>query len=126
MSGVQSIFTQAYPPILKDYYDSLWASNLFNSTNTATGSGGGAATLQGMSGLVTYEGITIPADDFLQCSITNAYASTSKVCQVWVVNGENQTAIQGVAWCTSGTINFKLAAISDAESEVIVAFKFLN
>lgn len=125
MSGVQSIFTQAYPPILKDYYDSLWLSNLFNSENSDSVSGN-EITMTGLSGLAEFTDIAIPVDGFLQFEINNTYATTSKVCQVWVVNGDNVTAVQGAAWCTSGVINFKLTAVEDAESSVTVGFKFLN
>jgi hypothetical protein len=124
-----NFFTQPFPPELKDYYDSLLANRVqfVDVTNTATAdSGEYSATLQGNSGEVEFNSISIPVGVATLFTITNAYAVSGKRAYAYIVAGNNGFPEVINSTCSAGVISIYVNSIQDAEDAVTIGFLFLN
>lgn len=69
-----NFFTQAFPPQLKDYYDSKISTletHVFNDLNTTT-TASNSITYNEYSGAITFEEIEIPQSSTVNITITNS------------------------------------------------------
>lgn len=83
MGLIKTLFTQAFPPALKGYYDSLISNLTVDTTNTAS-----AATdveINGNSGVATFTQ-SIPDGDSGAFSISNENVSTTSIVAYGMIN----------------------------------------
>ena len=128
MSSLQSIFTQAYPPVLKDYYDSLWQSRLLDSSNTFAVVRSTVINTTGLSGVVYFTGISIVEPGYTNFTLNNSYSTTSKSCLIILLDSDqsNGNAVLGWVKCLNGSIVVRIGAIGADEIEVKFSYQFLN
>jgi len=136
MGLVKTLFTQAFPPALKDYYDSLISRLLFDAENTASGTS--SVVINGLSGVAEFDYDTglgsIAALGVQELTITNTSVSASSYVEAFLgeypFNGINLEFI-GVKSVSDGsfTVGVKNTDGSNPFSggfNIVVGFKILN
>jgi hypothetical protein len=127
---MKTIFTEAFPPALKDYYDSKIAELTLNTSNTATGTD--EVTINGNSGVIVFTG-TIAALDIAVFRISNSIITSTDKYVSLSINYNIETALgmpQLVAYeIQVGEILVMVKNISDSDvtnSDIVISFQILN
>lgn len=93
--GLKTLFTQAFPQTLKDYYDAMIIAlqssitaltsskeNIFNASNVATGTS--SATLNTVSGVITYTDVNIGQDDSKEYTLINSNLTVNSIINITI------------------------------------------
>lgn len=80
-----NFFTQAFPPSLKDYYDSLIANLTFDATNTATGTT--SVSMTGRSGVAIFTDEVTSSPKFYY--INNDDVASSSSVEVFLITTDS-------------------------------------
>lgn len=80
--GIKTLFTQAFPQKLKDYYDAAINALKIDTTNTATGDD--QVTLNTKSGVVTFTGSCEVAPLWREFIINNSFITSESIVRISV------------------------------------------
>jgi hypothetical protein len=139
--GLKTLFTQAFPQVIKDYYDALIVTvqtsitslaaskeNIFNASNVATGTN--SVTLNTTSGVITYTDVNIGQNDSKDYTLTNSNLTVNSIINVFTFitsNDDSTGAIVMGITCSNGSCIIRLfnPSISATPITLKVAFKIV-
>jgi hypothetical protein len=104
--GLKTLFTQAFPQKLKDYYDAKISALEFNKANTATGAD--SVTLNTTSGVAIFTDNCEIAPSWIEYLINNSLITSSSLVSVNVQIGTTG------GYCSLVNVNCSLGLITVA------------
>jgi len=127
---MKSLFTQAFPPTLKDYYDSKIAALTFDASNTATGTD--TVEINGNSGIAEFT-ISVLADNSRILYINNSNITYTDQ-PIFLSLGYNYDSADGtpqiIGYQTfEGQIQVQIKNINptnDSNSSLFISFQVLS
>lgn len=125
---MKTLFTQAFPPTLKDYYDSLIAALTFDASNTATGTD--TVEINAISGVAVFTtAVTVDIAPTL-FTITNSLITTDSKMNfsLGYEAGGDETCILSSYTANNGSVTILMNNFSGtiAEGTKTISFKILN
>lgn len=131
MGLIKTLFTQAFPPALKGYYDSILARltpQIFDDSNTA--SGASPIVLNTINGAVVFSD-AIPAGESVSLRITNSLITAGTKLNIGLIYpsfATNGIVLLAGYGCSSGFVDIFLYNVdaASATSGVEITFQILN